>query len=295
MAVEDSNEKRRRELEEILELRRSFGTLGRRLVNRQSPVRTGLGPTLVPLSPQPDEERPDAGERQHEDPELALDQDQDPDQQPGSRQGPAADEGPDQDHHERPEAPDAELAREPHDQEPPDQEPEPVQEERGEQPEAHRDREPAPVSTTVQRMTPIVDESYHGQAAAAQTTSRPLQIPDPPATRRRPSWPLVAGLVAVIAVVFALGMAAGRAVLEPSPRSAPPASLQAAPVASTPLSSVGPVRPQVSVPESCLDTARRADVLIDLLVKRARGIEVTRALKDYTIASQTCREEASTR
>jgi hypothetical protein len=142
-------------------------------------------------------------------------------------------------------------------------------------------------------MTPIVDESYRGQATAAQAASQPFQIPDPPAARRRP-WPLIAGLVAVIAVVFALGMAVGHAVVQPSPQPAPPASSQAAPLASTPLSSTAPA-PQVSVPPSCLVTAERADVLIDLLVRKARGIEVTRALHDYTLASQTCRKEASSR
>jgi hypothetical protein len=51
--------------------------------------------------------------------------------------------------------------------------------------------------------------------------------------------------------------------------------------------------PQASVPRSCLSTAVLGDRLVDLLVKRARGIEVTRILKEYTQASQTCRKEAS--
>jgi hypothetical protein len=50
-----------------------------------------------------------------------------------------------------------------------------------------------------------------------------------------------------------------------------------------------------SVPQSCLVTAQRGDVLIDLLVHKTRGIELTKALKDYTVASQTCRKEASSR
>jgi hypothetical protein len=95
--------------------------------------------------------------------------------------------------------------------------------------------------------------------------------------------------------IFALGMAVDRVVVQPSAKAAPPASSQAAPAPSAPQTSAAPARPQVSAPESCLATAQRADALIHLLVKRTRGIEVTKALQAYTVASQTCRKEASSR
>ena len=268
MPTEDRNENRRRELEEILELRRSFGTLGRRLVNRQTPIPTSLKPTVIPLGTQSATADPDAAAR----PDEAKEQEQA--RQPEQAQQPEP---------EQAQEPEPEPAEPDQADQQPVQETEPDQQE-DQQPELDWDR----VSTAVQRIAPVVDESYRLQA---QTANQPFRIPDPPAARRRPRWPWLVGLVAV----FALGMAVGHVVLQPSQRSVPPASSQAAPAPSTPLSSTAPPPPQVSVPPSCLVTARLADALIDLLVRKARGIEVTRALKEYTLASQTCRKEASSR
>jgi hypothetical protein len=225
--MEDRNERRRRELEEILELRRSFGTLGRRLVARHTPIQTGLGPTVVPLGAESAKADPGADARPlgDQEPELELDQDWDQ------------------------------------------------------------------VSTTVRRIAPIVDESYRVQAPSAPGAGEPFRIPEPPAARRRLPWLWLVALVAI----FALGMAVDRVVAQPSAKAPPPASSQAAPAPSAPQTSAASARPQVSVPESCLTTAQRADVLIDLLVKRTRGIELTKALQAYTVASQTCRKEASSR
>jgi hypothetical protein len=262
--MEDRNENRRRELEEILELRRSFGTLGRRLVNRQTPISTSLKPTVIPLGTQSATADPDAAAR----PDEAKEQEQAQQPEPEQAQEPE---------------PEPEPAEPDQADQQPVQETEPDQQE-DQQPELDWDR----VSTAVQRIAPVVDESYRLQA---QTANQPFRIPEPPAARRRPRWPWLVGLVAV----FALGMAVGHVVLQPSQRSAPPASSQAAPAPSTPLSSTAPPPPQASVPPSCLVTAQRADALIDLLVRKARGIEVTRALKEYTLASQTCRKEASSR
>jgi hypothetical protein len=58
--MDDGNERRRRELEEILELRRSFGTLGRRLVIRQGPIRPGLVPFPKPPAESDADVPPDA-------------------------------------------------------------------------------------------------------------------------------------------------------------------------------------------------------------------------------------------
>jgi hypothetical protein len=219
--AEDRNAGRRRDLEEILELRRSFGTLGRRLGTRQGPIRPGLVPFRTPSV--------------QDDPDADADQDQ------------AHDQEQDQDQ----------------------------------------------VSTTVRRIAPVVDESYHVQAPPPPAADEPFQIPDPPAAeaRRRLPWPW---LVMLAVVVFAVGMAVDHAVL-PTTRPAPPASTHAAQAPSAPPSSAAPASPPGSVPRSCLVTAQRADVLIDLLVKKTRGLEVTKALKSYTEASQTCRKEASSR
>lgn len=184
MPQEDGNARRRRDLEEILELRRSFGTLGRRLGTRRGPIRPGL----------------------------------------------------------------------------------------------------------VEVPKPVIDESYHAPDPPAPAGGQPFQIPDPPPARRRLPWPWLVGLAAV----FAFGMAVDHTVLQPAPRPAPPASTPVQ-APSAPSSSAAPAGPQVSVPQSCLVTAQRGDVLIDLLVKNVRGLELTKALKSYTDASQTCRKEASSR
>jgi hypothetical protein len=226
--MEDRNERRRRELEEILELRRSFGTLGRRLVTRQTPIQTGLGSTVVPLGAESAKAAPDADVRPRGDQEPEPDQHQEPGQEPEFEPEPELGQG---------------LERE------------------------------------------------SVQAAAAPGAAEPFRIPEPPAARRRLPWLWLVALVAV----FALGMAVDRVVVQPSAEAAAPASSQAAPAPSAPQTSAAPARPQVSVPESCLTTAQRADALIDLLVKRTRGIEVTKTLQAYTVASQTCRREASSR
>jgi hypothetical protein len=334
VAAEDSNEKRRRELEEILELRRSFGTLGRRLVKRETPIRSGVGPSVVELLAQPPKTAPDARARPeknqwpepeldqqpepdrkeqpepHEEPELheELDHeaelDQEPDEEVEPEQEREPDRQPESDQQEEPvqepepqaevdqPEPQSELDQE-LDQQPessPDQqaEPEPVQEP-DEDPELDDvlDREVDRVSAAVGRPAPVVDERYRGQAPPAPADAS-FRIPEPPAARR-PPWPWLVALV----VVFALGMAVDHAVLAPAPRPAAPASTQAAAAPTAPTTSAAPAPPRASVPRSCLSTAVLGDRLVDLLVKKTRGIQVTRILKEYTQASQSCRKEAS--
>jgi hypothetical protein len=248
--MEDANARRRRDLEEILELRRSFGTLGRRLVSRQGPIRPGL----VPF------QRPSAAADRDLDarPEEKLDQEQVEDEERVQGEEQERVQGEDQ-----------------------------VQDEELVQGEDQ-------VSTTVRRVTPIVDEAYHLKAPPAPAADEPFHIPDPPTppARRRLPW---VWLVGIAAVVFALGMAVDHATLRPAPRPAPPASSAAAAAPNAPPSSAAPTSPPGSVPRSCLVTAQRADALIDMLVKNERGMALTKALQEYTQASQTCRKEASSR
>ena len=51
--------------------------------------------------------------------------------------------------------------------------------------------------------------------------------------------------------------------------------------------------PAVVAPAACLETARRADILVDLYTRNVRDNRLTLALKSYTLASQACRKEAS--
>jgi hypothetical protein len=50
---------------------------------------------------------------------------------------------------------------------------------------------------------------------------------------------------------------------------------------------------RVVVPPACLETARRADELMDLFTRKVRDRRLSLALKAYTLASQACRKEAS--
>jgi hypothetical protein len=73
-----------------------------------------------------------------------------------------------------------------------------------------------------------------------------------------------------------------------------PAAAKALPPATSIVTRTVPV-PQIKVvvPPSCLQTAERGDEMIDLFTKKARDRRLSLALKAYTLASQTCRKEAS--
>jgi hypothetical protein len=50
---------------------------------------------------------------------------------------------------------------------------------------------------------------------------------------------------------------------------------------------------KVVVPRACLDTARRGDEAMDLLLRNIRDRRLSSAVRAYTTASQACRREAS--
>jgi hypothetical protein len=123
-------------------------------------------------------------------------------------------------------------------------------------------------------------------------------LPAPPATpapgvfQARPRW-WWAGLLALL---FVAGTAFG--LLLPwgggGPDAAPPpqaTTATTAPQAST--TQATRVRTVVSVPEACVDAAELADEVISRLNRNDRDNSLALALRDYTIASQACRREAS--
>src|SRR5206468_1257510 len=126
--------------------------------------------------------------------------------------------------------PEAELVQQPELAQQPDEDPEL---DRDAELDDALDQEVDRVSTTVRRVTPVVDESYRVQAPPA-TGDKSFRIPEPPASGRRPTWQWLVALVAF----FALGMAVDHAVVQPTPGSAPPASTQAAAAPTAPPSSV---------------------------------------------------------
>jgi hypothetical protein len=121
-------------------------------------------------------------------------------------------------------------------------------------------------------------------SVAGEQPVAPVQAP--PRTRR--AWLLVVLAVAV-AVGIGLGFAVGSRRSGGEPASATATRPPVTRPASAPVSSVV-VRPTVS--SACLETATRADELIDLLVKHRRG-RAAELLVAYTIASRQCRRDAS--
>jgi hypothetical protein len=76
-----------------------------------------------------------------------------------------------------------------------------------------------------------------------------------------------------------------------SPRAA--AATGTTQVVPTTTTKATPPRTVVSVPEQCVETAELADEVISRLNRNVRDERLFLALRDYTIASQACRREAS--
>jgi hypothetical protein len=128
-------------------------------------------------------------------------------------------------------------------------------------------------------------------APAAAAGGPPLLPPAPPVPARRTRW---ARRLVVPAVALAVGLAFGLALGSWSGRVGGPAAAPAAPPpasapATAPATSVV-VRPTAS--SACLETAKRADEVIHLLITNERS-RAARVLVAYTIASRQCRRDAS--
>ena len=121
--------------------------------------------------------------------------------------------------------------------------------------------------------------------------SQPPTASAPPATRARPRrwW---AGLVLLFLAGTALGWTLPRGGDPAAPPPTTPATTRAATAASRPPTTPAP-RTRVSVPESCVETADLGDEVISRLTRNVRDQRLFLALRDYTIASQACRREAS--
>ncbi len=125
----------------------------------------------------------------------------------------------------------------------------------------------------------------------AEHDSDELVLPVPvPVTRARPPS-LVLALVVVCCLLIGGGI--GYLLHHPTPptagavrRESPSVVTQATPPAPA-------SQPRVVASPSCLQTAQRADALIDLFVRNVRDRRLSLALKAYTLASQACRKETS--
>lgn len=128
------------------------------------------------------------------------------------------------------------------------------------------------------------------EPASPDGDDQPRALPPPAAPLDQPTRPRWQWLAAV-ALIFVLGTGLGYLLPrsgagdQPAPTPPPSASTPAAPRFSTP--------PRVVVPRSCLETARRGDETVHLLMTNVRDRRLAEALEAYTAASQACRKEAS--
>ena len=122
-----------------------------------------------------------------------------------------------------------------------------------------------------------------------RAASPPVLPPAPPVERRRPNWRLVAAAVVLLLAGTAFGW-----VLSPDGADSPaPAASPTTAVVPTTTAKPPPPQTVVSVPEQCVETAELGDEVISRLNRNVRDERLFLALRDYTIASQACRREAS--
>jgi hypothetical protein len=128
------------------------------------------------------------------------------------------------------------------------------------------------------------------QAALPAPPATPV-TPAPGVFQARPRW-WWAGLLALLFVAgTAFGWLLPRGGDGPDP--APPPQATTATTAPQATPTTARPRTLVSVPEACVDAAELADEVISRLNRNDRDNSLALALRDYTIASQACRREAS--
>ena len=136
---------------------------------------------------------------------------------------------------------------------------------------------------------------------ASERSPKALLPPAPPVAASspfgilaRPRWWWAAALV----LLFLAGTAFGYILPKgdggsgsPSSSGATTATSRAPAAAPPPPATV--IKTKVSVPGTCVDTAELADEVISRLTRNIRDNRLAEMLRDYTIASQACRREAS--
>ena len=139
---------------------------------------------------------------------------------------------------------------------------------------------------------PEADESEPAQQAALPAPSATPATPPPGVFQARPGW-WWAGLLALLFVAgTAFGWLLPRGGDEPN-EALPPQATTATTAPQATATQPTRTRTVVSVPEACVDAAELADEVISRLNRNDRDNRLALALRDYTIASQACRREAS--
>jgi hypothetical protein len=125
-----------------------------------------------------------------------------------------------------------------------------------------------------------------------ERSQQPASPAQPAVAPARPRW----WWAGALALLFLAGTAFGWILPKSGDGSDSPPPAQpsptTAPQAAPPPPTTAP-KPKSSVPQSCIDTAELADEVISRLDRNDRNQRLFSALRDYTVASQACRREAS--
>ena len=131
----------------------------------------------------------------------------------------------------------------------------------------------------------------HTDPVPEEPEQQPAPSPSSPATSllRRPQRRLALAVNLLLVLVLALGV--GFLIGVQRGQGAPAPTVQAS--TAVPSSTVIVTRTVTSVPQQCVETAELADEVIAKLNRNVRDKRLFLALRDYTIASQACRRQAS--
>jgi hypothetical protein len=151
-------------------------------------------------------------------------------------------------------------------------------------------RQFAQVGTRISAFEPASsDEHRERPLVLAPRIAPPDQQPAP--RDQRPALPRW-HWVAAVALILVLGTGVGYTLARAGSNHPPPPP---APSTARPPLSAQPQQPQPvpSVPQVCLEMARRGDELVHLFTINDRSRRLVQVLKAYTLASQACRQQAS--
>jgi hypothetical protein len=127
---------------------------------------------------------------------------------------------------------------------------------------------------------------------APERATAPALPPPPAVERERPRWQLVAAAALLVLLGTFFGWAIAQAG-DDAPSVAAPVTTVTPTTAAEPTTTPPETVTVPSVPEQCVETAELADEVISRLNRNIRDERLFLALRDYTVASQACRREAS--
>ena len=128
-------------------------------------------------------------------------------------------------------------------------------------------------------------EAPPGQPAPSAPASRSL--------RRTQRLALAVNLLLVLLLGAALVLVAGGARRGLGPGASTQSTARTSPSTSIPEASTAITRTVVQVPEACLESTELADEIISALTRNERDNRLALNLRDYSIANQACRKQAS--